>query len=153
MSYEKEKRIEEINLKILVSARNELYLHLRFLDVALSTLHYQMDAGTDTIGTDGIGLYYHPAYLGGLYREGRREVNRAYLHIILHCIFGHLWKKTEQRKKRACEQLDREIVDILWNTACDIAVESVIDGLPFHCVKKPMSREKKKALLTQVTWG
>ena len=89
MSYEKEKRIEEINLKILVSARNELYLHLRFLDVALSTLHYQMDAGTDTIGTDGIGLYYHPAYLGGLYREGRREVNRAYLHIILHCIFGH----------------------------------------------------------------
>ena len=56
MSYEKEKRIEEINRKILVSARNELYLHLRFLDVALSTLRYQMDAGTDTIGTDGIGL-------------------------------------------------------------------------------------------------
>ncbi len=55
MSYEKEKRIDEINLKILVSARNELYLHLRFLDVALSTLRYQMDAGTDTIGTDGIG--------------------------------------------------------------------------------------------------
>lgn len=143
MSYEKEKRIEEINRKILVSARNELYLHLRFLDVALSTLRYQMDAGTDTIGTDGIGLYYHPAYLGGLYREGRREVNRAYLHVILHCIFGHLWKKTEHRKKRACQYLDREIVDILWNTACDIAVESVIDGLPFHCVKRPMSREKK----------
>lgn len=138
MSYEKEKRIEEINRKILVSARNELYLHLRFLDVALSTLRYQMDAGTDTIGTDGIGLYYHPAYLGGLYREGRREVNRAYLHVILHCIFGHLWKKTEHRKKRACQYLDREIVDILWNTACDIAVESVIDGLPFHCVKRPM---------------
>ena len=47
LSYEKEKRIEEINRKILVSARNELYLHLRFLDVALSTLRYQMDAGTD----------------------------------------------------------------------------------------------------------
>ena len=42
MSYEKEKRIEEINRKILVSARNELYLHLRFLDVALSTLRYQI---------------------------------------------------------------------------------------------------------------
>ena len=63
--------------------------------------------------------------------------------MILHCIFGHLWKKTEHRKKRACQYLDREIVDILWNTACDIAVESVIDGLPFHCVKRPMSREKK----------
>lgn len=65
MSYEKEKRIEEINRKILVSARNELYLHLRFLDVALSTLRYQMDAGTDTIGTDGIGLYYHPLIWAG----------------------------------------------------------------------------------------
>lgn len=143
MSYEKEKRIEKINLRILVSARNELYLHLRFLDVALSTLHYQMDVEIDTIGTDGIGLYYHPAYLGGLYREGRREVNRAYLHVILHCIFGHLWKKTENRKRQACKYLDSEIVDILWDTACDIAVESVIDGLLFHCVKKPMSRERK----------
>lgn len=143
MNYDKEKRIEEINLRILISARNELYLHLRFLDVALSTLTYQTDMGINTIGTDGIGFYYHPAYLGGLYREGRREVNRAYLHVVLHCIFGHLWKKTERRKRRAYRYLDREIVDILWNTACDIAVESVIDSLPFHCVKKPMSREKK----------
>ncbi len=143
MNYEKEKRIENINLKILVSARNELYLHLRFLDVALSTLRYQMDSEIDTIGTDGIGLYYHPAYLGGLYREGRREVNRAYLHVILHCIFGHLWKKTEHRKRRACKYLDREIVDILWDTACDIAVESVIDGLSFHCVKKSMSWDRR----------
>lgn len=99
MAGEKEKRIQDICTRILVSSRNELYLHMRFFDVALSSFAYEMDAGIQSLGTDGVGLYYHPGWLGGLYRQGRREVNRAYLHLMLHCIFGHLWKQERIRKK------------------------------------------------------
>ncbi len=149
MAGEKEKRIQEICTRILVSSRNELYLHMRFFDVALSSFAYEMDAGIQSLGTDGVGLYYHPGWLGGLFRQGRREVNRAYLHLMLHCIFGHLWKQERIRKKRACTRLgvsfqeEENLGDILWDTACDLAVESMIDGLAFHCVKKPMSRDRR----------
>lgn len=149
MEGEKEKRIEEICIRILASSRNELYLHMRFFDVALSSFLYEMDTSAQSLGTDGVGLYYEPGWLGGLYRKGRREVNRAYLHIMLHCIFGHLWKEERIRKKRACARLgiafgeEDELVDILWDTACDIAVESIIDGSALHCVKRPMSRDRR----------
>ena len=50
-----------------------------------------MDGEIGSIGTDGQGLYFHPGWLGGAYREDRKNVNRAYLHIVLHCLFGHLY--------------------------------------------------------------
>ena len=69
-------KLEMIGRKILAVSRNELYLKMRFLDVALSSLAFAMDAGADGLGTDGLYLYYHPQYLGGLYREDRVLVNR-----------------------------------------------------------------------------
>lgn len=100
MADEMSKRIEAVSVKILSLARSELYLHMRFMDVALSTLRYVCDGSISTIGTDGIFLYYHPGYLGGLYRESRARVNRVYLHMILHCIFAHPWKKVRLMKKK-----------------------------------------------------
>ena len=38
-----EKRIEEVCERMLFSARSELYLHLRFLDVALSMFSYALE--------------------------------------------------------------------------------------------------------------
>ena len=95
-----EKRIEEVCERMLFSARSELYLHLRFLDVALSMFSYALEPNLETIGSDGRIIYYNPAYLGGIYRQGRVMVNRAYLHIVFHCIFAHPWKDTRIRKKR-----------------------------------------------------
>ena len=40
-----EKRIEEVCERMLFSARSELYLHLRFLDVALSMFSYATEFG------------------------------------------------------------------------------------------------------------
>ena len=80
-------KLEMIGRKILTVSRNELYLKMRFLDVALSSLAFVMDVGADGLGTDGLFLYYHPQYLGGLYREDRIRVNRLYLHLVLHGIF------------------------------------------------------------------
>jgi predicted metal-dependent peptidase len=119
-------KLEMIGRKILAVSRNELYLKMRFLDVALSSLAFAMDAGADGLGTDGLYLYYHPQYLGGLYREDRVLVNRLYLHLVLHGIFRHITRRKGRGER-------------LYGLACDIAAESMIDGMQYRCVLKSRS--------------
>lgn len=127
-------KLEMIGRKILTVSRNELYVKMRFLDVALSSLAFVMDVGADGLGTDGLFLYYHPQYLGGLYREDRIRVNRLYLHLVLHGIFHHITRR-KGRKER------------LYSLACDIAAESIIDGMQYRCVLAGRS------LLRRETYG
>ena len=47
------RRLELLGQEILKIARNELYLKMRYLDVALSSLRFQMDGEIGSIGTDG----------------------------------------------------------------------------------------------------
>ena len=117
--------------EILADARNELYMNMRFLDVALSSLTFQADPGCAGVGTDGYGIFYRPEYLMGLYRRGRAYVNRAYLHMVLHCLFCHL----DTRGKRA---------EDYWNLACDIAMESIIDGMYQKCLHVPLSPYRRE---------
>lgn len=131
---EKEMISEQLNnvgRRILVTARNELYLKMRFLDVALCSFPYIMDMELNTIGTDGLGIYFNPRYLGGLYREERILVNRVYLHIVLHGIFKHMIR----RKGRKAE---------CYNLACDIAAEYIIDSMRHRCLlRKPSVRRRE----------
>lgn len=125
------RQLEELNIvelctRILTNARNELYLNMRCLDVALSSLGYEAAPDCTGVGTDGFIIYYRPEYLGRLYRQGRVSVNRSYLHMVLHCLFCHM----DTRGKREAED---------WNLACDIAAESVIDGLYLRCVHRQPS--------------
>ena len=107
--------------RILHNSRNELYLNMRYLDLSLSSLGFEMDPACRGLGTDGFVIYYHGEYLCDLYRRGRVLVNRAYLHMVLHCLFCHM--DTMGRRDGR-----------MWNLACDIAAESVIDGLYLKCV-------------------
>lgn len=88
-----QERMESVSRKILITARNELYMKMRFLDVALSCMPFIPDTGADGMGTDGLYLYYDPQYLGGLFREDRVMVNRIYLHLVLHGIFRHMLRR------------------------------------------------------------
>ena len=65
------RRLELLGQEILKIARNELYLKMRYLDVALSSLRFQMDGEIGSIGTDGQMLYFHPDGLA--VRTGRIE--------------------------------------------------------------------------------
>lgn len=107
--------------RILQNSRNELYLNMRYLDLSLSSLGFEMDPACRGLGTDGFVIYYHGEYLCDLYRRGRVLVNRAYLHMVLHCLFCHM--DTMGRRDGR-----------MWNLVCDIAAESVIDGLYLKCV-------------------
>ncbi|MCD7745688.1 MAG: VWA-like domain-containing protein [Lachnospiraceae bacterium] len=83
----------EVAQDILRGAQNELYLNMRFLDVALSSLALLPDGQIRPAGTDGTVFYFRPDSLAELFRKGRESVNRLYLHSILHCLFAHLWER------------------------------------------------------------
>ena len=51
-------RLYEIGCRILRTAGNELYVRMRFLDVALSGFVFQMDSEVKIAGTDGISIYF-----------------------------------------------------------------------------------------------
>lgn len=127
----KEEERLEICYDILKNARNELYISMRFLDVALSSLRPEPDwsgtgaqgnisedrhFGTGTLGTDGEVLYFEPDWLMKAFLKRKVLVNRLYLHELLHCLFCHVWNGKNRNPR-------------LWNLASDIAVESVIDDL------------------------
>lgn len=117
---------QEIGRKILVLARNELYLKMRFLDVALSSFALAADTAADPAGTDGFSMFYHPANLGKMYSQDAVLVNRLYLHIVLHCLFHHLVRRNGREKG-------------LWNIACDIVAESMIDTMQHRPVLRSRS--------------
>lgn len=119
-------KLDIVSRKILMVSRNELYLKMRFMDVALSSLIFTMDEGAAGMGTDGLYLYYNPQYLGGLYREDRIQVNRIYLHLVLHGIFRHMIRKNGREER-------------LYSLACDIVTESMIDSMQHRCVLRSRS--------------
>ena len=120
-------------MEILGNARNELYLSMHFLDVALSSLYFAPDPAVRGLGTDGTTLFFQMESLAAMYKKNRILVNRTYLHGVLHCLFCHLWN----RKKR-----DREY----WDLACDIAAESVIDSLLRPCIRISPSAFRRERL-------
>ena len=57
--------------------------------------------------------------------------NRAYLHVILHCMLRHLGKKQGKAPE-------------LWDLACDAAVESILDELNYPCLNEGTVPMKQK---------
>lgn len=119
-----EKDLAAIGRDILYAARNELYMNLPYLDAALCALDFQPGGGvTLSLATDGETLFYDGGYLAERYLRGTVHTNRAYLHVILHCMLRHLAKK-------------RGKVPELWDLACDAAVESILDELHYPCLEE-----------------
>lgn len=125
------KQLNELGIHILNASRNELYLSMRFLDTALYALPYEMNQNTFFMGTDGEKILFNPRFLAEKYEYHPVLVNRCYLHMLIHCIFRHLFNREER---------DEEY----WNLACDIVVESVVDSFPYRCLTKVMSDKREE---------
>lgn len=127
-----EKNWAAIGQEILLTSRNELYMNLPYLDAALCALRFQEGEGvTLSLATDGELLYYNGSFLAERYLRSGRITNRAYLHVILHCMLRHLAKK-------------RGRDGALWDLACDAAVESILDELPYACLDTGLVPAKQK---------
>ena len=97
--------------KILQNCRNQLYLDFPYLDGAFTSLEYKADSSIDTIGTDGELIYFNPVFLMKKYLEDPAAVRRGYLHMLLHCLYLHIFMEP-----------DRDSGE--WDRECDCFVDS-----------------------------
>ena len=135
----RQRQLEELDqvefcTRILYQSRNELYVNMHFLDVSLSSLGFEADWNRKGIACDGAVIYYGPAFILDLYKKGRQVVNRYYLHALFHCLFCHLYTRKGREKE-------------MWDLACDIAMESVLDGMYEKCIHIPQSPLRREAYL------
>lgn len=113
----------EMAVKILDIVKSELYLDMRFMDVALSALEWQNREGMNTFATDGINMYYSSEYIIKIFKANPLFLSRSYLHTVIHCIYSHLWIRNGRDKK-------------LWSLACDIVTEYTIDNMNKQCINR-----------------
>ena len=112
--------------KIISYLRDELCIDFPYLERALSALAPEGKDNVNAFATEGIHLYFPPAHYLRVFEENELFLRRAYLHTVLHCLYAHPW----QRGNRAVAQ---------WNTACDIAIENIIDGFNKQTTRRLLS--------------
>ena len=110
---------------ILLSGRAQLCLTLPYLSGPLCALiPVPGDEVTISTATDGETIFYNASFLTAGFLKSERFSPRLNLHMVFHCLFRHLAKR-------------RGRYTVLWDLACDAAVESVIDSLSYACLKQP----------------
>lgn len=112
--------VEPLARQALDLAKNALLVNLRFMNAAFARLR-PFPVRDATLATDGLHIRFDPATLARLYAAEPAELTRAYLHIVLHNVFLHLYPGPH--------------VDVArWDAACDIVVERTISelDLPGH---------------------
>ena len=98
--------------EIIRACREELCDLFPQLDGAFACLTW---AAAEQRGfrVDGDTVWYHPDDLTRLYARSPGALRRGYLHMLLHCLFLHLYSGHTH--------------DRLWNLACDMAVENLME--------------------------
>lgn len=105
--------VETLAQQVMQLAHDDILIHLRFFDRALSGLSLRPQLGRGNAASDGQNCYYDPVTILKEYRKEVQRPARILLHILLHCIFFHSFQY---------DKLEGE----LWDLAADIAVENVI---------------------------
>ena len=110
-----EQKKSRLCIEILQNCRNQLYHYFPYLDGAFASVGYRCVKKPEGISTDGENFNAECGYLLNLYRQDPARVTRGYLHMLLHCLYLHIFP-------------EKEVKPHLWNLACDIAVELIIEG-------------------------
>lgn len=129
------KNIEQKNglaREILTLSRNTLLVSLRFMDVALSQFEWVL-TGNGALMTDGKHIFYDPNRVLTCYKIAREIPVRDYLHIVLHCVFQHMY---------LAHNMDRTY----WDLACDIVVEDTISEMGLIYTEAQRVTQQKKVL-------
>jgi len=120
--FEDAHKAEELAYDILRLSRNTLMINLRFLEAAFVRIVPNHDLDTLEIATDGQFLYYNSVHVVRQYKKAREIPTRDYLHVTLHCLFRHLF-------------IGRKVRPDVWDLACDIAVENIINEMDLRSLK------------------
>ena len=108
-------KAEKLAEEVLILSRNTLLVNLRFLDAALSQFEMK-PVDESSMLTDGHFLLYNAKHVLSNFKHQKETVVRDYLHIVMHCVYRHMF-------------MDPTLDRLLWDLACDVAVENVITDL------------------------
>ena len=129
---DKQQKLDSLAREVLMLSRNTLLVNLRFLDAALSIFEL-FPIEEESLLTDGKYLLYDPKYVLKRYRLEKEIPVRDYLHVVMHCVFRHMFMDPS---------LDRPV----WDLACDIAVESTITGLGLKSTEASRQAQQKREI-------
>ncbi len=103
--------------RIWALAAEEILQSFHFLATATERFEYvEVKQAMERPATDGRSLFYNEEQLIRLFTKEPDRPPHLLMHILLHCLFGHPFRK--------------QIADPdLWDAACDCAVEKVIAEL------------------------
>ena len=132
---DKQQKAEKTAREILTLSRNTLLVNLRFLDKALFRLAPTI--APVTFATDGKHLFFGAEQVLREYVGDRNAVTRAYLHIVLHCVFRHAFVST---------LLDTE----LWDIAADIAAENMLLSMNLRCTET-LQQVKRQRIVDELS--
>ena len=118
MSGPDRERIEKAAADVMGMARNQLVVNFRFMDPAVGRLKLLAADEVSGASTDGECIAYNPIDVLKLYRAEKSAVPRLYMHLLLHCVYQHLF---------VGPSIHRE----LWDLAADMAVENTINELDY----------------------
>ena len=124
----KEEKLNKLAKDVLILSRNTLLVNLRFLDAALSQFEF-FPIEESTLMTDGKHILYNPRHILENYKTAKEIPVRDYLHIVMHCVFRHMY-------------MDPSLNRPYWDLACDIAVEDVITELGLKAVTTAWERQQ-----------
>ncbi len=126
---QKEQQAGAIAYKILSLAKDSVLSEYPFLERAAARL---VPAVNDTYRFAGSGslLLFDPLYLFTLFRQSQCLVNRAWLHTLLHRLLCH-------------NLVGKSINRPLWNLACDVAVENIMNELNAACLVSPEAETER----------
>lgn len=132
-----EYKIQKICAEIWQVTRTKLHLSMQHFDTAIYALTPMKDKEISSLGTDGDKIFYNEIFIIRRYQKNKRWSNRAYVHMILHCLFGHLFHR------------DGRLYDY-WNLACDIVVESILDQWEKPAISMAVS-QKRRGIYKELT--
>lgn len=125
-----EEKIQNIANDILQLSRSTLLVNFRFLDMAISQLKWK-PYNKGAIRTNGETAFYNPGSVLINFKSCQEKPTRDYMHVLLHCIYRHMFVSS------AIDQL-------VWDLACDIAVENIISEFELEALKTPLAEKQDK---------
>ena len=123
--------LQEISEEIYRNVIAQLTLHLRFMDIALD--QYIFAGDSLEYRCDGLYFHYPPIAVIKTFRNHPEELTRGYFHIVMHSIFQHAYFAQNHKMS-------------LWDLACDIAVESVIQEIHLECMETAQAEERQREI-------
>lgn len=124
-----DEKIQKIATDILQLSRSTLLVNFRFLDMAISQLRWK-PYNKGAIRTNGETAFYNPGSVLINFKNCKEKPTRDYMHVLLHCIYRHMFVSSA---------IDR----LVWDLACDIAVENIISEFELDSLKTPVTEKQK----------